>query len=147
MLKKQTCSSMNDVSNTSAGEGKRREDEDDGAVLPLAAPLRPQHLQLPPAIAARAAKVRRALPSTIRMCVCMCVRAGGADMRARANTGLGVCVYAIVAVVTTTQMATVVHCVRVCADNVDIRLSTNSDNLVNWWKLLPHRHGCKLEKF
>lgn len=81
MLKKQTCSSMNDVSNTSAGEGKRREDEDDGAVLPLAALLRPQHLQLPPAIAARVAKVRRALPSTIRMCVrvCACVSGQGAQ--------------------------------------------------------------------
>lgn len=71
LLKKQTCSSANDIPNTSAGEGKRREDEDDGPVLPLAAPLR-----LPPAIAARAAKVRRAPPFTSRLCVCMCVCEG-----------------------------------------------------------------------
>lgn len=37
---------------------------------------------------------------------------------ARANTGLGVCVYATVAVVTTTPMATVVHCVCVCVQIV-----------------------------
>lgn len=97
-------------------------------------------------LSARAAKVRRALPFAIRACVCVCVKAGGTGMCARANTGLGVCVYATVAVVTTTLTATVGHCVR--ADYVDSRLSTNSDNRkLNCLKRLPHRHGRKLVKF